>query len=994
MKRILWGILISTTLSLLQAQPITHPLKGVNQTTETRIALTQITLIPEPGKKIPNATLLIQNGKILNAGTNLPIPKDFVVHPMPNAWVYPGLIELWAPQPAPASPENLGCWNPAVHPQTTLPWDPSDKTMSETAKKYRNEGFTTLLVAPNDGIFRGKASLVHTGSQHAVLEMLKPNSASILTFEKGKSPEEYPSSLMGALALIRQTFSDADWYGKHPNPPEYNPCLKTLHEDRSAKIPFLFQASNINDVARIKILGDELNLPFIIRGSGREYERTSSGEIQNTKLILPLHFPLPPETGSLEKEKSASLFVLRHWAWAPSNPYEVEKAGLSFAFTTDGLKNISQFRSMIRQALDRGLSEEKALAALTTQPAAWLGMEGKIGTLNPGAFADLAIFNGDLFDPESHLLETWIQGKAYPVSDPGLVQAKEGVYTFRSANLTTDSFLIKKQGKSLKGEFKLSGPKNLPVKIEYQAGLWELSFTPDSASGMCLLSGTFSGDTLRGFQGNQPWTAIRSGNLETPSKEVKKDTISLPPLPYPNRAWGTYETPQEKTYLIRNVQIWTNVEDSVFSARLGLNPDLTGGILTGGDVLISNGKIQKAGKNLSAPGAIEVDGSGMHLTPGIIDEHSHIAIERGVNEGTQAITSEVRIGDAVRAEDLNIFRQLSGGVTTSQLLHGSANPIGGQSAIIKLRWGMPAASLIMKEAPGFIKFALGENVKQSNWGDSHTTRFPQSRPGVEQVIEDGFQRALAYDKLKATGGTAFRKDLELETLSEILKNKRFITCHSYVQSEITMLMRLAEKYNFRINTFTHVLEGYKIADKLKAHGASASSFSDWWAYKYEVIDAIPYNGALLTRAGVNTGFNSDDAEMGRRLNQEAAKAIKYGGLTEAEALKLVTLNPAKMLKIDQYVGSIEPGKQADVVLWSDHPLSIYAVAQKTWIDGKLFYDVADLQERHQKITQEKNWLLQRAIEAGKNGTAEQTEDIHDNRYHCDTLEQDAHEDAH
>jgi imidazolonepropionase-like amidohydrolase len=452
-----------------------------------------------------------------------------------------------------------------------------------------------------------------------------------------------------------------------------------------------------------------------------------------------------------------------------------------------------------------------------------------------------------------------------------------------------------------------------------------------------------------------------------------------------------YEVPKAETWLIKNVQVWTNVADSIFSQKLGITPDTTGGILRTADVLISDGKIQQVGKQLSAPNAQIIDGKGLHLTPGIIDEHSHIAIERGVNEGTQAITAEVRIGDAVRAEDLNIFRQLAGGVTTSQLLHGSANPIGGQSAIIKLRWGMPATEMIMKEAPPFIKFALGENVKQSNWGDRHTTRFPQSRPGVEQIIEDGFQRALVYEQAQKAGGTGFRRDLELETLVEILRGKRFITCHSYVQSEITMLMRLAEKYNFRINTFTHVLEGYKIADKIKAHGASASSFSDWWAYKYEVIDAIPYNGALLTEAGVNTGFNSDDAEMGRRLNQEAAKAVKYGGLSEAEALKLVTLNPAKMLKIDALVGSIEPGKQADVVLWSDHPLSVYARAMKTWVDGKLFYDVEKLPELQTRMMAEKEWLLQRARQAGKNGTAEHSEDIQDNYYHCETLEQEAHE---
>lgn len=990
MKRILWGILTLLTWISLGAQPKTHPLQGIHKAPSNKIALTHVTLIPEPGQKIENATLLIENGKVKSAAAGMAVPKGYIEFNLTGAWVYPGLIELWAKQEAQNS-SDAGCWNPAVHPEVHISWNTNDSACSRMANRFRQEGFTTLLVSPDNGIFRGKASLVHTGTELPELEIITPEAASFLSFEKGKSQEEYPSSLMGAMALIRQTFLDADWYARNPNPAEYNPCLKALHQDRKNKIPFFFEATSLNDIARIRSLGQEHSLPFIIKGTGREYERVSSGEMKDCRLILPLNFPLPPQTGTLELEKKASLYVLRHWAWAPANAATLDKNNYEFSFTTDGLKSLSQYRSAIRKAMDRGLSADKALAALTTQPAAWLGMQGKIGCLKPGAFADLAIFSGDIFEAESYLLETWIQGKQYPIVAPELRQNPEGVFVLQTPNFRTDSLFIQKQGKTLKAEIKEPGKKSIPVRLNYTGGLWEMSFSLDSNSVPILLSGTRNQDTIAGMLGNGRWTAIRTAAIPVSAKEVKLDTISLPPLPYPNRAWGLYEMPKADTWLIQNVQVWTNVADNVFQQKMGMAPDVKGGILKEADVLISQGKIQQVGKNLSAPTATVIEGKGLHLTPGIIDEHSHIGIERGVNEGTQAITAEVRIGDAVRAEDLNIFRQLAGGVTTSQLLHGSANPIGGQSAIIKLRWGQPASELLMKEASPFIKFALGENVKQSNWGDRHTVRFPQSRPGVEQIIEDGFQRALSYEKEKASGSLSFRKDLELETLNEILQGKRFITCHSYVQSEITMLMRLAEKYKFRINTFTHVLEGYKIADKIKAHGASASSFSDWWAYKYEVIDAIPYNGALLTRAGVNTSFNSDDAEMGRRLNQEAAKAIKYGGLSEAEALQLVTLNPAKMLRIDAFVGSIEPGKQADVVLWSDHPLSVYAKASKTWVDGKLLYDIEKLPGMQAQMTAEKEWLMHRARIAGKQGTAEHSDDINDNFYHCDTLEQEAHE---
>ena len=330
----------------------------------------------------------------------------------------------------------------------------------------------------------------------------------------------------------------------------------------------------------------------------------------------------------------------------------------------------------------------------------------------------------------------------------------------------------------------------------------------------------------------------------------------------------------------------------------------------------------------------EIDATGKHLTSGIIDEHSHIGAS-SINEGGHNSSAEVTIEDVINPDDINLYRNLSGGVTTLQILHGSANPIGGRSAIIKPRWGESADNLLYKGADPFIKFALGENVKQSNW--SSYNRFPQTRMGVEQVFVDYFQRAKEYQESwakynalprKAKAKTlAPRYDIEMETLVEILEGKRFISCHSYVQSEINMLMKVAERFGVTINTFTHILEGYKVADKMKEHGVGGSTFSDWWAYKFEVNDAIPYNGAIMHSQGVTVAFNSDDAEMSRRLNQEAAKAVKYGGVSEEDAWKFVTLNPAKLLHIDDQVGSIKVGKSADLVLWNNHPMSIYAVAE-------------------------------------------------------------------
>ena len=476
------------------------------------------------------------------------------------------------------------------------------------------------------------------------------------------------------------------------------------------------------------------------------------------------------------------------------------------------------------------------------------------------------------------------------------------------------------------------------------------------------------------------WTAFRQGPYEEKKKEEKPgpDLKDIPQPNYPFGPFGFADIPEQKTIFIKNATVWTN------------GPQ---GIMEGADVLVQNGRITEVGKGLRPPGNAQVvDGTGKHLTPGIIDEHSHIAISRGVNEGTHAVTAEVRIGDVVDATDIDIYRQLAGGVTTSQLLHGSANPIGGQSAIIKLRWGMLPEQMKFENAPGFIKFALGENVKQTNWGDLYKTRYPQTRLGVEQLMKDAFTAALDYRQgfeSKAGGlGSALplRKDLQMEALLEIIDSKRFVTCHSYVQSEITMLMRLAESFGFRINTFTHILEGYKVADKLAVHGATGSTFSDWWAYKYEVIDAIPYNAALMASQGINVCINSDDAEMGRRLNQEAGKTVKYGGVSEEEAMKMVTLNAAKALRIDNRVGSVEVGKDADLVLWSNHPLSIYAQAERTYIDGRLMFDQQRDKEMRQVIKAERSRLINKMIKEGGKGSPAGAPEKQ--LYHCETIESD------
>jgi len=356
----------------------------------------------------------------------------------------------------------------------------------------------------------------------------------------------------------------------------------------------------------------------------------------------------------------------------------------------------------------------------------------------------------------------------------------------------------------------------------------------------------------------------------------------------------------------------------------------------------------------------------------------------------------VRIGDVLNPDDVNIYRQLAGGVTSSHLLHGSANPIGGQTQLIKLRWGVnDPEKLKFEGAPGFIKFALGENVKQSNWGDRQTIRFPQTRMGVEQVMMDGFEQARRYEAALKLNPAATRRDLTLETLNEIRNGQRHITCHSYVQSEINMLMKVADSVGFKVNTFTHILEGYKVADKMKAHGANASTFADWWAYKMEVNDAIPHNAGLMHQVGLNVAINSDDAEMARRLNQEAAKAVMYTGVSEEEAWKMVTLNAAKMLRVDSRVGSIKVGKDADLVLWTNNPLSVSSKPVYTLVDGIIYFDVEKDEQRRKQLEAERQRLIEKMVLARKNGSKTAKPKLMvESFWHCDTFGEFADEHVH
>ena len=778
---------------------------------------------------------------------------------------------------------------------------------------------------------------------------------------------------MGAIALLRQTYLDGQWYARQETEKERNLSLAAWGDVQP--LPQIFEVGNLFETLRAAKVGAEFGHKYYVKENGDSYRRLDAIKKAVSGLIVPVNFPKPYDVSDPYDAQMAPYSKLKHWEWAPFNLSKIEAAQLPFAITAHGLKKPVDLILGLHTAVKHGLSRSAAIEALTTTPAKWVGMEDRLGQLKKGFVAYFFITDHDLFDSEVKVLEHWVNGKQHVLKE-NKAKTLTGTYDLLIKGERYNVAVTEDKGKA---ELALTGKSEDKQKasIAYNGRLLHFVFT--TRDKMKITLSGYVNDTGwigRGKDQNGEWfewkatrknKTLKKGTDENDETAVPRHGI----LTYPFTSYGFEASPATKTYLIKEATVWTNE---------------SAGILKKTDVLIRNGNIVEIGTNIQDRSATVVDGKGKHLTSGIIDEHSHIGIIRGVNEGTQSSSAEVRIGDVINSEDINIYRQLAGGVTTAQLLHGSANPIGGQSAIIKFRWGSLPEEMKFEGADGFIKFALGENVKQSNWGDQYDIRFPQTRMGVEQVFDDYFLRALSYGE-KKTNGELERIDLELEAILEIIQSKRFISCHSYRQSEINMLMKIAEKYDFRINTFTHILEGYKVADKMAAHGAGGSTFSDWWAYKHEVIDAIPHNGAIMHEQGVVTAFNSDDAEMARRLNQEAAKAVLYGGVSEEDAWKFVTLNPAKLLHIDDKVGSVKVGKHADLVIWSDHPLSIYARAEKTFVDGLLLFDLERDAAMREFIKKDRARIVQKMLEAKKVGKKTEPVQKENNKlYHCDDIE--------
>lgn len=999
-------------LALLAAPPLVaggpaFPATGLREVPGGSVALVGARVVVAPGRVLERATLIVADGRVVAVGSELELPAGARRLDLAGRTLLPGFVDPWSEYGLPESGASAArengrqpqydrsgrgdaSWNDAVRAERRAAegFEPTP----ERARPLLERGVTTALTVRRDGIFRGRAAVVSVAPGTPAERILIADGPQVLAFDKGSSSQAYPTSLMGSIALVRQTLSDARWlvradaaWRRDPKQqrPRADAGVAALAADLFAAGPRLafFETEDEASLLRAAALGRELGVPWVHVALGLTGGRLDEIGALDAPLVLPIALPETPDVATADAERDVELTRLRAWERAPALAAELARRGVRFAFTFAGAGEPREAFAALYSRVERGLAPDRALAALTTEPARLLGLEREVGTLEPGRRADFLIADGDPLSGTGRLLAVWVGGEPALELEPLDAFDARGRYALAVGGRELALELSGATRAQLEGHLEAAGaseagegaaPPAAPARVPFAgvavepyrvtfrgelaplglAGTWRFALGVEAGRAVVEVTGP-DGRVERS-------RLDRLGEAAPPERERAREPAAVHARrTYPDAPFGLPEPPRPESVLVRGATLWTS------------GPE---GVIEGGDLLVEDGRIAALGRGLEAPaGARVIDAAGRHVTPGLIDEHSHLAIEGGVNESSHPVTSEVRIGDVIDESDVGIYRALAGGTTVAQLLHGSANPIGGQAQVIKLRWGASAEQLKLEDAPPSIKFALGENVKQSNWAEQ-SDRYPKSRMGVEARIRDAFLTARdardarrRFESLPAGERERLvppRRDLQLEALEEILDGRREIHCHSYVQSEILALMRLGEELGFRVKTFTHVLEGYKVAPEMAAHGAGGSSFADWWAYKFEVYDAIPHNVCLMQRAGVLASVNSDSDELIRRLNQEASKSILHCGMDEQEALRLVTLNPARQLGIDHRVGSLEPGKDADFVIWSGHPLSTLARVEQTWVDGALRFSRALDAELRAADAAERAALVQKALAAG------------------------------
>ena len=957
-------------------------------------ALTGADVVVRPGERLTAANVVVRDGRIVSVGA-APPPAGATVIDCAGLTVYPGLIEpfLTVDVPAPEAPASDAYWHPMVLPQRRA-LDGNGVPEADRVA-LRKLGFVAAGIVPTGGIVKGTSAVVllddpAPGQQQRIVRDRAYAVASLQSSGGG-----HPNSQMGAIALLRQSLADADWWWR---------CMATLGNDPTLtatappgsgslaalalqrELPLWLDARDELEALRLVQVAREFERKAVIVGSGMEFRRVAALAALRSPVVVPLHLPDPPDVGTAAAAEAVTLRQLLTWEQAPTNARRLLAAGLRIAFTTAQLPDRGEFRGNQHKAMQCGVDADAALAALTTVPAELLGVQAQLGTVEAGKLANLVVAEGDLFEPKTKIRDVWVGGRRHVVDAPA-DEGLDGTWTWTTGwpgpartappELSIDGNRLVcslDQGEEKPKQIKAAG-------VQRDATTLTCRMRDDAlgVEGTLLLRFYREGDELVGI-GTRPDAstfvirATRAVDKPNDGNEKKDEPRryeppDLGPLATPLGGHGATTMPPATDFLLTGATVW---------------PCDGGEPIENGAVLVRDGRIGFVGKVADLPelpaALPRIDATGKHVTPGLIDCHSHTGISRGINEGGQAVTAEARIQDVLDPDDANWYRQLAGGVTAVNQLHGSANAIGGQSQTTKIRYGVadPLQMQMHDGAPG-IKWALGENPRRAN--GSSSDRYPGTRMGVEALIRDRLTAAEAYRSEHARYENLTpqqrarvlppRRDLELEALAEVISGTRRIHCHSYRQDEIFMLCSIAQEYGIKIGTFQHVLEGYKVADAIAQNAVGGSTFADWWAYKFEVYDAIPENPAIMHEVGVTVSINSDSNEHARRLNTEAGKSVKYGGVAPHEALRFVTANPAIQLGIYHRTGSLTPGKDADLVLWSADPLSYAARCEATWVDGRQLFSLQADREGRARIASERQRLLQKALAAGDGRTAKE-----------------------
>lgn len=957
----------------------TEPVTGLRDNGTGFHALVGARVVTAPGQVLENATIVVRNGLITAVGRDVRPPAGARVWQLAGQTVYPGFIDAHAdlgmdavPQGGDVGPTH---WNPQVRAWYSTTANFKDDSTRRSA--LRSLGFGTALVVPKQGIFRGKASVVNLGDAGARDRVLRADLVQAIGFNRSFAlGGMYPNSSMGTIALMKQTFMDAEWYiraraayekgGRSVLPPETSEALAALGPVVQGQQPVLFQTESEEDYLRAQKLAAEYKLVSWYRGNGQEYRLVDVLKGRTQPLIVPLNFPDAPDVSNPEAALGATLGQLRHWYLAPTNPSQLSAAGIPFAITTDGLSSITQFLPNLRIAVARGLAPDKALASLTTVPAGWLGIDRTHGTIAVGKVANLVVADGDLFTTEASIRDVWVQGTVYGVTRPPQIDPR-GTWTIATDDQEAFPATLRLEGPLNRIRGTIEAPNQRPItlastRIIAETGRLEATFNGEQLGyqGTVLLSGSVRGEEFFGWMslpnGTDPsYRGTRTEQYEGPARGAVAAKVPAIDLPFvrPSMEYGrSAPPPQPAVVLVRNATVWTQ------------GPQ---GKLENADLLVRAGKIVQVGRGLTAPsGATVIDGTGKHVTPGLIDPHTHSGVS-SVNESGFAIVPEVQMGDVLTHNNIWFYRQLAGGLTSTMIKHGSANPIGGENVYVKIRWGSLPDDMKIQGAPRTVKFALGENPKRS------PNRYPNTRMGTQEIIRDHFRAARDYEaewkRWNASDKTGIppRKDLRMEALLDILNQKLLVSSHGYRADEFLALVRLAEEFGFRIQTLQHGVEAYKIATELANSGVAAIVWSDWGAFKLEAYDATGYNARLLIEAGVVTSLHSDDSEISTRMNWEAGKLLRTG-LTEEQALSTVTNGSAKAIKIEDKVGSLEAGKDADFVIWSGNPLSQFTKAEQTWVDGRRYFSLEEDAVLRAEIAKQRTQLIQAVHAAGATET--------------------------